>query len=221
MHLAMLSHGWRLGDDGLPCNQEEMAYTLPTFGYVALAGLRTLGLPYSREDEQAMLHAWNVMGHYTGIRPELLVHSMEEAQPLFELMQARGRAKVPQPDPRPNLGRTLMAEMGELIPFGPAKPIPQLITQRLCGPATARDIGIDAPVPLGSRLLYGVGNFLVTAADALLITFFGRNASLGRLLTRHLGYRAVSRFLLSQTRPLKLPRHLLGNVGDTVKTWRP
>ena len=34
-------HGWNLGDDGLPCNQEELAYTLLTFSYVFLRGLRT------------------------------------------------------------------------------------------------------------------------------------------------------------------------------------
>jgi hypothetical protein len=220
MHRALLAHGWRLGEDGLPCNQEEMAYTLLTFGYAALVGLRRLGLGYPQQDEEAMLHAWNVMGHFVGVAPEAMLHTMPDARAAFELMQARGRATAPQPDPRPHLGRTLMVEMARLVPWGPAKGVPQLITRRLCGPATSRDIGLDSPVPWSARLIYVLGGGLILGLDRLLVALFGRGASLVRLITRLLGYRAIGSLLLDQTRPVPLPSHLAGQVGRQVQAWR-
>ncbi|MEB0178442.1 oxygenase MpaB family protein, partial [Undibacterium sp. CCC3.4] len=75
-----------LGEDGLPCNQEELAYTLLTFGYVFLRSLRTLGLGLAQEDELAYLHTWNVVGHILGIRRELMAETMEQAEALFNQM---------------------------------------------------------------------------------------------------------------------------------------
>jgi len=80
VHLAGLAcAGWALGEDGLPCNQEQMAYTLLTFGYVYLRSLRKLGLALSPEDEEAYLHLWNVAGHYLGIDHALLAPDMGQA----------------------------------------------------------------------------------------------------------------------------------------------
>lgn len=56
MHQSMAAHGWKVGEDGLPCNQEELAYTLLTFGYVFLRSMRKLGLGLSQADEEAFLH---------------------------------------------------------------------------------------------------------------------------------------------------------------------
>ncbi|MBK6557976.1 MAG: hypothetical protein IPG16_12480 [Comamonadaceae bacterium] len=44
LYEALLAHGWDIGARGLPCNQFELAYTLLTFHYVFLRGMRTLGL---------------------------------------------------------------------------------------------------------------------------------------------------------------------------------
>ena len=112
MHHALFAHGWNVGKDGLPCNQEELAYTLLTFHFVFLRGLRKLGLGLRREDEEAYLHAWNVIGHVLGIRRELMAHTMEEAEALFERIQARGRADPFTPDPRPEARRRADADDG-------------------------------------------------------------------------------------------------------------
>ena len=53
MHQAMSDNGWDVDAQGVPCNQIELAYTLLTFGYSFLQGLRTLGLLLSPADEQA------------------------------------------------------------------------------------------------------------------------------------------------------------------------
>ena len=111
MHQALFAHGWKTGQDGLPCNQEELAYTLLTFGYVFLRGLRTLGLGLKAPDEHAFLHAWNVMAHVLGIKRELMPKTFDEAKTMFNEMQARGLADTTLPDgtdPRPKLGQALM-----------------------------------------------------------------------------------------------------------------
>lgn len=218
MHRALYAHGWKLGEDGLPCNQEELAYTLLTFGFVFLRGLRTLGLRLSRSDEEAYLHAWNVVGHLLGIERELMADTMHDAAALFARMQARGRADPVQPDPRPALGRTLMQTMSQVIPLGVAKPFPVLMTRLLCGPITARDLGLDAPVPWLSRALFALGLHSARAIDAVVRLAVPR-FSLVRFATRVLGYHLITRLLMDQTRPLKLPEQVRTRVAAMMSNW--
>ncbi len=217
-HQALLAHGWNVGKDGLPCNQEELAYTLLTFHYVCLRGLRKLGLGLQREDEEAYLHAWNVMGHVLGIRHDLMAHTMEDAEALFAQMQARGRADPFLPDPRPQLGRALMQTMEKLIPLRLAKPLPTLLTRHLCGRATASDIGIDGDVSWVSKTLFVLGLALVQAIDATVRLVF-RDFSISRFLTRLIGRRLMAGVLMDQTRPLKLPEHVAGQARATMQGW--
>jgi len=93
MNHALYVHGWDLRGCALPNNQEELAYTLLTFSYVFLRSLRRLGIPFTPAEEEDYLHAWNVAGHFLGIRRDLMVETMDEAGALFARMQARGRAE--------------------------------------------------------------------------------------------------------------------------------
>lgn len=218
MHHALFAHGWNVGKDGLPCNQEELAYTLLTFHYVCLRGLRTLGLGLPREDEEAYLHAWNVMGHVLGIRDDLMAHTMQDAEALFDRIQSRGRADPFAPDPRPQLGRALMQTMENLIPLRLAKPVPTLLTRHLCGRATASDIGIDGHVSWLSKTLFVLGLALVQAIDATVRLVF-REFSISRFLTRLIGRRFMAGVLMDQTRPLKLPEHVTSQARATMQGW--
>jgi hypothetical protein len=221
MHQALYAHGWRLDEDGLPCNQEELAYTLLTFGYVFARGMRSLGVGLAGEDEAATLHAWNVVGHLVGVRDELMVHDMAQAADWFALLQARGRAHPVLPDPRPALGRTLMQTMARTIPWAPARPFPVLLARVLCSAASTRDIGLDRrsmAVPWRSRLVFMLLLVAVRVVDALarrLVPSF----SLSRFFTRLLGYRLVSGLLMDQTRPLKLPEPVRAQLQGTVSHW--
>jgi hypothetical protein len=218
MHEALVSHGWNVDADGLPCNQEELAYTLLTFGHCFLTSMRRLHLGVGDQTERAYLHIWNVVGHVLGIRQDLLVDNMPAADALFATMQARGRASPVTPDPRPTLARALMDAMATVIPFKVAKPIPVLLTRRLCGPQTTRDLGLDGEVSWWSMLLFWLGMGLIGLVDRL-----GRRIwpqfSLSRAVVRVLGYHVVTKLLMDQTRPLQLPNHLLSRVGDTVAAW--
>ena len=222
MHQALFAHGWKTGADGLPCNQEELAYTLLTFSYVFLRSMKKLGLPLSREDCEAYLHCWNVSGHMLGIERELMANTMEEAETMFACMQARGRAdwlKRPTPsDPRPALGNALMQAMEQVIPIAAIKPFPVLLTRYLCGSATSKDLGLNGPVAWLSRFLFAGGMFLIRAIDWLARLVFA-DFSIARLITRVLGYHLMSKLLMDQTRPLNLPQHLRDRVNAMMGRW--
>jgi len=216
---VLYAHGWDTARNGLPCNQEELAYTLLTFGYVFLRGLRTLGLGLAREDEEDYLHAWNVVGHVLGIERSLMADTYDEAHARFEAMQARGRELVRTPDPRPSLAAALLRAMENEIPLRLLKPFPTLLTRLLCGRAASADLGLHWRVPLVSRLLFGAGLALVRTVDAV-VRQVVPGFSISRMLTRAFGYRLVTRFLLDQTRPLRLPPALLNQVGEAAGAWR-
>lgn len=219
LYQALFARGWNTARDGLPCNQEELAYTLLTFGYVFLRGMRRLGLGLTRADEEAYLHAWNVVGAVLGIDPGLMVHTMDDGARLMDEMQARGRAQPVTPDPRPALAAALMNTMAQSLPWAIVRPFPLLLTRYLCGPATSRDLGLDQqPVSWPSRLLFWMLLLLARGLDAVVGTLLPR-FSITRVLMRVLGYHWLSRVLMSQTRPLRLPDALLQQVDDTVDQW--
>ena len=218
MHQAMFAHGWKVGDDGLPCNQEELAYTLLTFGYVFLCSLRKLGLGLSQPDEEAFLHTWNVVGHVLGIRRELMADTMPAAEALFAQMQARGRLSPVLPDARPALGEALMASMASAIPLRLFKSFPVLMTRYLCGHQTAAEIGLNARVSWLAHGLFALIMAAVRVTDGM-VRWVVPGFSIARLFTRILGYHLMSKLLLDQARPLNLPTTLLSDVHRTIGQW--
>lgn len=218
MYQALFARGWDLPRHGLPCNQEELAYTLLTFGYVFLRSMRRLGIGLPKHDEEAYLHAWNVVGHILGIERSLMVETMDQGKELMARMQARGRAEPVSPDPRPGLGQALMNTMANSIPWDIVKPFPQLMTRFLCGRETAGDLGLTKSVPWSSALLFWGVLLAARVIDFLLRKVMPR-FSIVRALTRILGYHFMSQVLLSQTRPLQLPTELLNQVDTMVDSW--
>jgi hypothetical protein len=220
MYEALYSHGWNLAADGLPCNQEELAYILLTFGYVYLRSLRRLGIGLPSADEEAYLHCWNVTGHLLGVDTSLMAHTMDEAQALFTRMQQRARARSHLPDPRPALGRALVGDMAANIPLALFKPFGTLMTRYLCGAQTAIDIGIgiNGPQPLSSRVVFAVMMGLARVTDSV-ARWFSPQFSIARFLTRLVGYPLMAHYLMDQTRPLKLPEALHGQMNAMLGQW--
>ena len=218
MYETLLALGWNVGEDGLPCSQEELAYTLLTFGYVFLRGMRDLDLGLEPEDEEAYLHLWNVVGHVLGIRRELMPDTMAQAQALFAQMQARADSETVAPDPRSGLGRALVLAMQNVIPWAWAKPVPVLLTRYLCGSAAAELIGVDQQVAWFPRCVFYTAMALLRGLDGL-VRLFVPGFSLTRLFTRVLGYHLMGKVLLDQTRPLQLPTVLLNQVSATMGQW--
>jgi len=215
---ALISHGWDVSRQGLPCNQLELAYTLLTFGYVFLEGMRTLGLPLTKEQEEATLHAWNVTGHVLGIRDDLMAHTMEEAAAMFDGLQAMARVHPPTPDVRPGLGGALLAVLARTIELPVIRKLPVPLTRWLVGRDTAREIGANERVGLLTRVTFFVARMAVRLIDGLVRVVLPR-FSLTRMFTRVVGYHLLTRFLLDQTRPLGLPDELLQPMRATVAGW--
>lgn len=218
MHRALAAHGWDVDAQGLPCNQIELAYTLLTFSYSFLKSMRTLGLGLPREDEEAYLHAWNVMGHVLGVRRELMAWTMDEAAALFDVLQAQAPLLPGQADPRPPLGRALVAAMAHSIRVPVLRGLPVPLTRWLIGPETATRIGIDEHVSWATRLVFQVGRLLVGVTDGV-VGLVVPGFSLSRLFTRAVGYHLLTRFLMNQTRPLALPDRVLNPMGELIAGW--
>jgi hypothetical protein len=216
MHGAMYRRGWDVQRLGLPCNQEEQAYTLLTFNLVFLRGMRQLGVGLSAEAEAAYLHAWNVVGHLLGLQPTLMAQDMAHGQALFEQMQARGRSQPVTPDPRPALTEALMQTLSNAIPWAPARPWPRLLTRHLCGAQTAQALSLDTTAPWYARLLFWLLLALCRGID-FIVRLVVPGFSLSGALTRVIGRPLMSRLLLDQTRPLNLPEHLLNHIGAAAQ----
>jgi hypothetical protein len=218
------SHGWDLAANAAPNNQEELAYTLLTFSYVFLRSMRRLGIPFTREEEEDYLHAWNVAGHYLGIRRALMVDTMAEAEALFARMQARGRADWErkaargEADPRPRLAAALMDAMKSVIPAGPFESFPVLLTRRLMEPQSVKDLGLDMRVSGLSKALFAAVMGTARGIDVT-VRLVVPEFSISRMLTRAIGYRLTCALLMSQTRELSVPARLRPGIQKLVGTW--
>jgi hypothetical protein len=126
------------GRIGKPLNQEDMAYVLLTFSYVGIAGLRKLGARPSREDADAYIHLWNVVGHVLGIRQELMAETCEDAEALFDILLARVREESEKGQ---LLTRSLVAWMEQVAP-GRTKDVPTILLAHLLGRENAALLGV-------------------------------------------------------------------------------
>lgn len=222
MAAALHVHGWDLQACGVPSNQEELAYTLLTFSYVFLRAMDSLGIGLPDQERTDYIHAWNVAGHFLGIRRELMVDDMDAAAELFGRMQARGRARWARhpraEDPRPALAAALMHAMQTVFPTPATKAFPVLLTRRLIGAASTGDLHLDNRVSWWARLLFAAGMGLVRLVDAAARVPFP-NFSIARLITRAIGYRLTCEMLMDQTRPLSVPASLRPGMLALIRTW--
>ncbi len=216
---ALLRHGWNVGQQGQPCSQLQLAYTLLTFSYVYLNGLRSLHLPLSASDEEAVLHAWNVSAHSLGVQRELMVDTMDDARALFERMQERyEHLRAGAIDARPALGGALMDAMAAAIKLPVVRFFPIPMARLLCGGKTARAVGIRTRSTLIADIFFWITLGVAWLIDSVVRVFFAQ-FSLTRMLTRVVGYHLMSEFLMDQTRPLRLPGSLNVRLQETIRAW--
>jgi hypothetical protein len=123
---------------GRPINQEDLAFTLLTFSYVAVRSYLKLGVRMTEGQKNDYVHCWNVVGFLMGIREELLPANYEESRKLYEAIRAHqagpstaGRA----------LTAALMNLLEDLMPPG-TRHLPVILTRYLVGSETAAMIGL-------------------------------------------------------------------------------
>lgn len=80
---------WDATTLGRPINQEDLALTLMSFGTLLLEGLDALEIEYTKEEAEAYIHHWNVIGYFMGVDEDLLPASREEADKLVRIILDR------------------------------------------------------------------------------------------------------------------------------------
>jgi hypothetical protein len=202
---------WDVAAQGLPINQEQLAYTLLTFGFTFVTSSRKLGVPISRDQALAYLHIWNVTGHLLGLREDMMAGSWEDAEELFGILQERGMEAT---ENGRMLGAALVAVQQSHIPWRWLKPAGPIITRYLVGSRTANMLGIrhqgSFPVHLFLTLLLHVARM----ADRIVRTV-DRDFSIVQTLSHAIARQIVQPLLEHQTRPLVIRDELLDrwNLG--------
>ncbi len=126
---------------GVPINQEDLAFTLMTFSYVAVRGYQILGVPLTDRDRDAYVHCWCVVGWMMGIDERLLPKTFADSRELYEVICRRqqGASKSGQ-----ELTAALMGLLAQLMPPG-LKGLPVTLTREQVGDETAAKLGLARP----------------------------------------------------------------------------
>ena len=147
---------------GKPVNQEDLAYTLLTFGYTIPAGLRKWGCRLSDEDCEAFLHAWRLVGHIMGVRAELIPHDFAKAAEFYAKVKERQARPCAQ---GPKLMRSLTMFLQDYLPPCLMRDLPLMLVGTQLSAKEVADIRpVNTRTPsLGMRLLVAVSFFFLKA----------------------------------------------------------
>jgi hypothetical protein len=145
---------WDSATRGKPINFEDQAGTLMTFSVVTLDALDTLGVPYSREEGEAWLHAWRVTGHLLGLPDDLMPTNLVEGRALMDAIRRRQWS-------RSERGRELTTTLIEMMRgfdltgSHALDDMPIALIRYLAGDYCA-DL-LDVPMPNWNRFLFEAG----------------------------------------------------------------
>ena len=133
---------WDLDANGAPINQEDLAFVLLTFGYLIPKGMDTWGRRVPREQKEAFLHLWRVVGHVMGIRDDLMTDNLDDARVLYEQLLEKNAAAS---EPGRILTTALMNFLRSYLParFGLAGSVPAALIIDQLGPERAKLIVND------------------------------------------------------------------------------
>ena len=114
---------WDTAALGVPINQEDLAFVLLTFGYLIPKGMGTWGRAVPREQREAFLHLWRVVGYVMGIREDLMTDNLDEAEALYETILRRNAGST---EPGQILTTAIMDFLRKYLPvrFGLAQTVP-------------------------------------------------------------------------------------------------
>lgn len=78
------ARGWDTALYDEPINQEDMAFTIIEFNYLAVRGMERLGAALSDEDRAALHHLWRYAAWLHGVCPQLLTESVDQEVELYQ-----------------------------------------------------------------------------------------------------------------------------------------
>lgn len=160
---------------GRPINQEDLAGTLMSFGFVPAGPLRRLGVDVSDQDADDYLHCWKVIGHQMGVRDDLLPTDVDDAQHLVDAIRVRQTAWSVEGE---HMTTALVTLLEEMTPGHRVDVIVPVLIRRLVGDDVADVLGLP-PVTGRQRLLGWLLAVGTAVEDAL-----GHDPVVGRYVER-------------------------------------
>ena len=154
--------GWK-PEFNLPINQEDIAGTLLSFSSITLDGLERLGYALSTEEMEGYLHAWKVVGHILGIRPEMLPIDNADAGALAARIAARQFAACEEGQ---YMTRALVQMLQHVVPGDLFDAVPEVLMRYFLGDRTA-DLLAVAPGH-AAEILLGPLQLLVHTESTLM-----------------------------------------------------
>ena len=154
--------GWKPEFD-LPINQEDMAGTLLSFSSITLEGLERLGYALSTDEIEGYLHAWKVVGHILGIRPEMLPIDYADAGALAARIAARQFVACEEGQ---YMTRALVQMLQHVVPGDLFDAVPEVLMRYFLGDRTA-DLLAVAPEH-AAEILLGPLQLLVHTESTLM-----------------------------------------------------
>src|ERR1700716_1389895 len=137
-NLAGQSPQWNQAWD-VPINQEDLAATLMSFSWIAIDGLRKLGIELTSEEQIAWLHCWQVIGGQLGLRDDVIPADIDSAEALTRAFQRRQYGTCPEG--RLMTGALIEAMQYEL-PGNLLDALPAIFLQHFMGGEDAALLGV-------------------------------------------------------------------------------
>jgi mpaB/rubber oxygenase-like protein len=137
--LAPRSPEWK-EDFGTPVNQEDIAGTLMAFSWIALDGLKKLGLELTDKDQEGYLHCWRLVGEMLGLQKELSPDNMEEAEVLVHTISRREFAPSTY---GVEMTSALTAMLADMLPGNLFRDTPKLMIRYFLGEQWAKWLGAE------------------------------------------------------------------------------
>lgn len=134
---------------GTPINQEDLLETLLTFTEIVFEVFDRTGIVYSEDDADAYLHTWSLIGHYLGIRHDLLPLTRSQTSVLMPIVRRR---QFGPSESGPVLMAALLEQGTRLAPPG-LRGLPAATVRYYVGDATA-DL-LHVPKADWTRNLFG------------------------------------------------------------------
>jgi hypothetical protein len=125
-------------DWGTPINQEDLLETLLTFTEIVFEVFDRTGIVYTDDQANAYLHTWSLIGHYLGIRDDLLPLTRDQTSVLMPIVRRR---QFGESDAGKVLMAALLGQGGQLAPPGLGG-LPASTVRFYVGDATADLLGV-------------------------------------------------------------------------------
>ena len=171
---------WSVPADGQPLNQEDLAFTLLTFSYILPLAMSRFGVPVTDDDHVDLLHTWNVVGAYLGVRRELMPETAVDAAYLVE--QIKRRQWGPTEDGAFLTDRVIGFLQQNVLRLHVLAPLAPVFVRAMVGDDTARVLGMDTRHHAGVILFHQVLARMVRGLNVI-ASALGRFHPLRRLST--------------------------------------